>query len=267
MRAGSLSHHLADLHEIYQGQVVAEELLDRCEGVMYTTKEGHGKLKCPFPLCMGELASRWMMRLHFCDLHPLDYVTVPREGRHPRCPHCEMQVDPQYPEHINMKECRAGMERCHQQDMAVQSALDLRKQFMVDGNVLEKVEVYRYLGRLLLQADNDIQAVRSQLLKAQETWTRVGQVLRTENAPPRTSAKFYQAIMQSVLLFRSKMWVLSKAVIARLKGFHIRAAYWMAKEQVTRQGAHRHWFSCHPTKYSRSAGCTQSSITLMYNDR
>jgi hypothetical protein len=28
MRAGSLSRHLADLHKIYQGQVVAEELLD-----------------------------------------------------------------------------------------------------------------------------------------------------------------------------------------------------------------------------------------------
>jgi hypothetical protein len=62
MRAGSLSHHLADLHKIYQGQVVAEELLDWHEGVMYTAKEGHGKLQCPFPLCMGELASRWMMR-------------------------------------------------------------------------------------------------------------------------------------------------------------------------------------------------------------
>jgi hypothetical protein len=34
MRAGSLGCHLADLHEIYQGQVVAEELLDRHEGVV-----------------------------------------------------------------------------------------------------------------------------------------------------------------------------------------------------------------------------------------
>jgi hypothetical protein len=60
--------------------VVAEELLDWREGVVYTVKERHGKLKCPLPLCTGELAGRWMMRWHFCDLHPLDYVTVPREG-------------------------------------------------------------------------------------------------------------------------------------------------------------------------------------------
>ncbi len=80
MRTGSLSRHLADLHKIYQGQVVAEELLDLREGVAYTVKEEHGKLKCLFPLCTGELASGWMMRLNFCDLHPLDYITVPREG-------------------------------------------------------------------------------------------------------------------------------------------------------------------------------------------
>ena len=100
----------------------------------------------------------------------------------------------------------------------------------------EKVEIYRYLCRLLLQVNNDIQAVRSQLCKAGRTWARVGQVLHKEYAPPRTSAKFYQVIMQSVLLYGSKTWVLSKAVMARLEGFHICAAYWMAKEHVPCQG-------------------------------
>jgi hypothetical protein len=93
IRAGSLSCHLADLHEIYQGQVVAEKILNWHEGVVYMAKERHGKLKCPSPLCTGELASRWMMQKHFCDLHPLDYVTVPREGQYPWCPCYGMQVD------------------------------------------------------------------------------------------------------------------------------------------------------------------------------
>ena len=114
----------------------------------------------------------------------------------------------------------------------MQSVLALHKQFTVHRDVLEKVKVYRYLGRLLLQDNDDVQAVRSQLRKAQGTWARIGQVLHKENASPRTSAKFYQEIMQSVLLYGSKTWVLSKAVIARLEGFHIRVAYWMAKEHV-----------------------------------
>jgi hypothetical protein len=255
MRVGSLSCHLADadLYKIYQVQVVAEELLDWHEGVMYTAKEGHGKLKCPFPLFTGELASGWMLQWNFCNLHPLDYVTIPREGQYPRCLHCGMQVDLRYPAHINTKECRAGTERCHQRDMPVRTALALHKQFTVHGYVLEKVKIYKYLGCLLLQDKDNIQAVRIQLRKAQGLWARVGQVLRRENAPPRTSAKFYQAIVQFVLLYGSKTWVLSKAIMARLEGFQIRAAYWMAKEQYLDGGPTASGFTCHPTKYSRSA--------------
>jgi hypothetical protein len=99
-----------------------------------------------------------------------------------------------------MKECWAGTERHHQQDMAVHSALALHKQFTVHRDVLDKVEVYRYLGCLLLQDDNDVHAMRSQLCKARGMWARFGQVLCRENAPPRTGTKFYMAIVQSVLL-------------------------------------------------------------------
>ncbi len=58
MRASSLSRDLADQHQIYQQQVVADELLDRREGVVYEVPLSCGKLKCPFPLCTGELAAR-----------------------------------------------------------------------------------------------------------------------------------------------------------------------------------------------------------------
>jgi hypothetical protein len=76
MRASFLGRHLADQYEIYQMQVVAEELLCRRDGVVYEVPLCCGKLKCPFPLCKGELASGWMMRRHFPDLHLLDYVVV-----------------------------------------------------------------------------------------------------------------------------------------------------------------------------------------------
>ncbi len=66
-------------------------------------------------------------------------------------------------------------------------------------------------------------------------------MLRKENAPPLVSAKFYKAIMQSVLLYGSKTWVLSKVVLAPLEGFHIRAAYKMAKIHVPCRAAHRQW--------------------------
>jgi hypothetical protein len=108
MQVSSLGRHLADQREIYQQQVVAKELLNGREGVVYEVPLGCGKLKCLFPLCKGELASGWMMRWHFWDLHPMDYVMVKKEGRYLRCPRCGMQVDPRYPVHINMRDCRWG---------------------------------------------------------------------------------------------------------------------------------------------------------------
>jgi hypothetical protein len=86
MRVSSLGRHLADQHEIYQMQLVAEELLSRQEGVVYEIPLCCGKLNCPFLLCTRELASGWMMQRHLCDVHPLDYVVVKKEGRYPRCP-------------------------------------------------------------------------------------------------------------------------------------------------------------------------------------
>jgi hypothetical protein len=84
--------------------VVAKELLDWHEGVVYKVKEGYGKLKCPFPLCTWELTGGWIMQRDFCDVHPQDYITIPKEVRYPLCPHCGMQVDPRYLSHINTKE-------------------------------------------------------------------------------------------------------------------------------------------------------------------
>ena len=106
-------------------------------------------------------------------------------------PTCNMQVDLRVPTHVNnnKKECRIGTARHHQQDMAVRSALALRQQFTVRGDVLERVEVFRYLGRLLSQDDDDIQAVRSQLCKARGTWAQIGQVLwGEERRGPLSSA-------------------------------------------------------------------------------
>ena len=62
---------------------MAKELLDRQEGVVYEVPLSCGKLKCPFPLCMGELETGWMMRRHYRDLNPLDYIVVKKEVRYP----------------------------------------------------------------------------------------------------------------------------------------------------------------------------------------
>ncbi len=61
------------------------------------------------------------------------------------------------------------MERKQQRETAVASVLALRQQFLVRGNVLERVEICKYLGRLMSQDDDDIQAIRAQIRKARSS--------------------------------------------------------------------------------------------------
>ena len=101
---------------------------------------------------------------HFRDLHPQDTVTVPKEGRsYPRCGHCRMQVNPRFTGHWKMERCVIGTEQKAQRKAAINSAIALCRNFKVHGEVLEKVEVFKYLGRLLAQDNDDVQAVRLQI--------------------------------------------------------------------------------------------------------
>ena len=91
-----------------------------------------------------------------------------------------------------------GVKRKKQRVAAFTPALALRLQFSIHGDVLEQVGVFKYLGRLLAQDDDDIQAIRAQLRKARATWAHVGQVLWAENVPPCVMVKFYKMVVQAV---------------------------------------------------------------------
>ncbi len=116
MLASSLGHHLADVNDIYQSQVIPEELLADRPPATYTVAQrqaGRG-LRCPFPLCEGVLKDGWNLRRHFWDGHPIDLVVVPSEGKFGRCHQCGMQVNPFYPRHYMSKERSIGVEQKQQ---------------------------------------------------------------------------------------------------------------------------------------------------------
>ena len=78
MLASSLRCHLADVHDIYQLQVVFKKLLEECPPVIYTmSRQRAGKLACPYSLCKGLLKDGWNLHQHFQDVHPMDLVVVP----------------------------------------------------------------------------------------------------------------------------------------------------------------------------------------------
>jgi hypothetical protein len=176
-----------------------------------------------------------------------------------------MQCNPQYPQHIYTQVCLLGMERRTQRDSAVSAALALRKLFHVEGEVLEKVDSFRYLGRVLAQTDDDVRAVRQQIKKARGIWARVGQVLMVDNTPPKTSAKFYKAVVQSVLLYSSKTWNLTTTALAWLEGFHICAVYRMAEKHKPKKGPNHTW--AYPWSSDVLQECGMATISHYINIR
>jgi hypothetical protein len=94
---------------------------------------------------------------------------------------------------------------------------------------------------MMAQDDNDAQAICTQLWKAHTTLARVGKVFWGENTSPAVAAKFYLAVVQAVLLYGSKTWVISPQAMARLEGFHIRATWLMAQRHKPRQGLRKEW--------------------------
>jgi hypothetical protein len=99
---------------------------------------------------------------------------------------------------------------------------------------LERVVVFKYLGRLLAYDDNDTQAMQANLTKERKSWGRVSRVLRAENASPKVCGVFYKATVWAVLLFGSEMWKLSPSSLKSPEGFHIRAARRMVGKMPTR---------------------------------
>ena len=98
----------------------------------------------------------------------------------------------------------------------------------------ERVKVFKYLGRLLAMDDEDLQTVRDGLHKEQRCWARISKVLRSKNAAPKICGMFYRVMVQAVLLFGSETWNVTARVLVHLNGFHTRAAYRMARENVPR---------------------------------
>ncbi len=260
LQARSLPSHLVSANDIYLQVVVADDLLEERAGIRYKAERVGRKMliKCPFPGCLGKLSSTYMLHRHFRDLHPKDSVEVSWEGHYPRYEWCAMQGNPKYPRHIHSQVYQTGVERRTQRDSAITLALALQQLFYFEGEVLEKVESFRYLGRILGQDDDNIRAVRSQIKMPRGIWAQVGQVLQADNTPPKVSAMFYKAVVQSVLLYGSETWNLTQTALARLEGFHIRAAYRMAKEHKSRKGPNHVWV--YPATSNVLKECGMNSI-------
>ena len=90
-----------------------------------------------------------------------------------------------------------------------------------DGeDTIEGVALFKYPGQTLEQSENFWTSVIRNKRKARQVWGILGVILRWEGADPITSAAFYRAVTQVVLLFGVEKLVLPVAMEKQIAGFH-----------------------------------------------
>ncbi len=233
LAAGSLQSHLETQHNTYWSFVLNRELtIEREPRVYRANADATGTYFCPVPACVGIACSEAVLRSHFLRRHPQDLVCCPTEGSLPlpQCNRCRLQITyvAMNSRHYKTALCREGIARRVKHAAAKRMHLSLNQTFTAYGERLERVEVFKYLGRLLAYDDNNARAVQGNLKKAHAVWSRLSRMIRAENASSRACGIFYKATVQSILLFGSETWNLSQLSLKLLEGFHIRAAWRMA---------------------------------------
>ena len=85
----------------------------------------------------------------------------------------------------------------------------------------EGVDAFKYLGRVLHRTDDDWPAVLRNIRRARQVWGRLGKLLRREGAELIISAKFYRAVVQAVLPFGERTWVMLAVMLSKIEGVHV----------------------------------------------
>ena len=154
-------------------------------------------------------------------------VAIMQEGPEPlpRCDKCGIHMPAaRIFKHRHMDNCNKATERrLWRRDMEMSARCGEMEFSMEGGEGGDRVEVVttlRYLGSPLYQTDDDWPSVRRKIMRARLVWGRLGTLFRREGAGPRVAATFYRSVIQAILLYGSKMWVILEAMESTVEGSH-----------------------------------------------
>ena len=126
-----------------------------------------------------------------------------------------------------MSKKKKGAEQKRRRLAAEEVRARTSRAFSAYGRPLEIVLSLKYLGRVILAANDDWSAVIRNLTKARTVWRRMLRIMSREGASPRVSGFFFKAVVQSVLLFGAETWVVTPHMGRVLGGFQDQVARWL----------------------------------------
>ena len=199
---------------------------------------GNMDIPCPVPGCVFKLVAerpskRSALRGHFATRHMEDTIIIQEEGILPKCSHCGIsgrQVETE--KHWMSKACQQLSAKRKKFFEVKEKEHIWDVNFTVDNNPIQRVNQFKYLGRILDSADDDTHAALRQLDRARARWGRIAKVLTAEGATPKVMGKFYKAVVQTVLLYGSESWTISDNMMKRLRSFHTRIARYICRKHI-----------------------------------
>jgi Reverse transcriptase (RNA-dependent DNA polymerase)/Endonuclease/Exonuclease/phosphatase family len=96
----------------------------------------------------------------------------------------------------------------------------------VEGDVLEEVEDFCYLGSVIANNGSCDKEIRVRLGKANATFGRLNTVWRDKGLSISTKTRLYRALVLTTLLYGAETWAMTKANLKKLEAAHHR---WMRK--------------------------------------
>ena len=106
--------------------------------------------------------------------------------------------------------------------------------FYIEGEEVERVDSFTYLGREITSSDDDFPACLRNLAKAKAKWGALSRVLKGKGASARYRSRIYLIVVSTVLLYGSETWVVTDRMRRVLEAFHHGCA-----RHITRKYIHR----------------------------
>ena len=199
----------------------------------YTTAVTPGNYnKCPVENCSQSVSTSSEMRRHFRNRHLEHTIIIQGEGLLPRCTKCGLFQKSVDNKHQQTLDCIRFAIIKENRELAKRQATDSSFTFMVEGTPLQSVQEFKYLGRILHEKDCDDSAINQNLKRARDRWGRIGRILSKKGANAKIMGIFYKTIVQSILLYGSETWVISKQMLRMLRSFHRRCARFITGKHI-----------------------------------
>jgi hypothetical protein len=104
--------------------------------------------------------------------------------------------------------------------------------FVINGEQLETVESFIYLGRPISSTGLDSQAIMLNITKAHKRWAMISKILTWQGSTPKVMGYFYKLVCQAVLLYGCETWVITSTCLKKLESFHHRVARQISKCRI-----------------------------------